>query len=494
MLKPLYNKLVPKRDQRLMTYRNISEVTVPTLFPPDGYEEGSAVLKHPANSAPARSINQLAGKLTLALFPPQGHFFVCDVDDQVRKSFVDEKASNQLSQSLLAQTNAIHDYMRNRILYHRLYETLRYILVGGNICIHVTEDTQMRLLPMNSYAVKRHPDGTVMYAIIKETYYDPGDIMAEEVVETESELYTGIQSIRFSDGTRGTRVTQVLHKDGDDKGIIVTQHEYVKDACPYIFPVGTLLPSFDYGSSLCEDYIGDIRSSEGLTQNMLDFAAAASFIVFLVKPGATSVQALRNAHNLQFLSGNPEDVGTLQIGKLQDFQVVANLYDTLKRGLSSGFAETSAIQRSGERVTASEIDKLSQSLETSLGGLYSLLAASLQVPLVSIVQHQMIAKQLLPPMPADAMSIKITGGYEALGKGHDADRLMLFGERCATVQQAAPYVQWDQWVAQYEQSLGLSKLSKDAGTVQEEQQVEQANATAADVVSKAAPGLMPSGG
>ena len=38
----------------------------------------------------------------------------------------------------------------------------------------------------------------------------------------------------------------------------------------------------DYGRSYCEEFIGDLKSLEGLTEAMVEAAAATSKVVFLV--------------------------------------------------------------------------------------------------------------------------------------------------------------------------------------------------------------------
>jgi hypothetical protein len=44
----------------------------------------------------------------------------------------------------------------------------------------------------------------------------------------------------------------------------------------------------DYGRSYVEEYLGDLISLEGLMKSIVQFAAAASKILFLVKPNATT--------------------------------------------------------------------------------------------------------------------------------------------------------------------------------------------------------------
>ena len=69
---------------------------------------------------------------------------------------------------------------------------------------------------------------------------------------------------------------------------------------------------------------------------------------------------------------------------------------------------------------------LSQELETALGGLYSLLASELQMPLVKRLTTTLGKKKKLPKLPEDLVQPVIITGVEALGRGNDLQRLDSF--------------------------------------------------------------------
>lgn len=64
-------------------------------------------------------------------------------------------------------------------------------------------------------------------------------------------------------------------------------------------------------------------------------------------------------------------------------QIAKMTADAIESRLSYAFMLNSAVQRSGERVTAEEIRYVANELEDTLGGIYSILSQELQLPLAN---------------------------------------------------------------------------------------------------------------
>ena len=69
-----YNKLEGKRERYLDRAREVSELTIPALLPPEGFTS-STDLYTPYQSVGARGVNNLASKLLMLLLPPNVPFF-----------------------------------------------------------------------------------------------------------------------------------------------------------------------------------------------------------------------------------------------------------------------------------------------------------------------------------------------------------------------------------------------------------------------------------
>ena len=126
----------------------------------------------------------------------------------------------------------------------------------------------------------------------------------------------------------------------------------------------------DYGRGRVEEFIGDLRSLDGLSQALVEGASVASKVVFLVSPSATTKPGtLAKAGNGAIIQGRPEDVGVVQVGKTADFATAANLAATIERRILEAFLVMNI--RNAERVTAEEVRLTQLELEQSLGGLFS---------------------------------------------------------------------------------------------------------------------------
>jgi hypothetical protein len=95
----------------------------------------------------------------------------------------------------------------------------------------------------------------------------------------------------------------------------------------------------------------------------------------------------------------------------------------IKKDLSLAFMLNSALQRDGERVTAEEIRFMANELDTSLGGIYSTMSQELQLPFVNVLVHRMTMQRRLPQLPTKMIRPVVTTGVEAIGRGHDLDKL-----------------------------------------------------------------------
>ena len=78
----------------------------------------------------------------------------------------------------------------------------------------------------------------------------------------------------------------------------------------------------DYGRCFVEELLGDLRSLEGLSQAIVEGAAAAAKVLFIVNPnGTTRIRTIAKAENTAIIEVNRQDVSVLQIDKFNDFRV-----------------------------------------------------------------------------------------------------------------------------------------------------------------------------
>ena len=262
----------------------------------------------------------------------------------------------------------------------------------------------------------------------------------------------------------------------------------------------------DYGRGYVEEYYGDLVSLEGLTQAIVEGSAASAKVLFLVNPnGVTKQQTLTDSPNGAVRAGNADDVSIIQVQKSGDFQVAFSTIESISSRLSYAFLLNSAVQRSGERVTAEEIRYMANELEAALGGVYSILSLEFQLPLVKTLMHRLEKQRRIPSLPKGTIRPAITTGLEALGRGNDLNKLDLFLQGAAQTigpEGLISRINVADYLTRRATALGIDSkgLIKSEEEIQQEQQqqqeamMQQAMAgTGMDMATEAVKGVMKNG-
>ncbi|NVH64737.1 hypothetical protein HQ621_27895, partial [Pseudomonas simiae] len=217
--------------------------------------------------------------------------------------------------------------------------------------------------------------------------------------------------------------------------------KFKKDRLPYQALRMVRVDNEDYGRGYVEEFLGDLKSLEGLSQALVESAAASSKVVFMVRPNAvTRKKDLSLTRNGDIITGSAEDVTVLQAQKQYDLQVVEKSIAKLEERMSYAFLLHTAIQRDAERVTAQEIRYMAEQLETAMGGIYSLLSQEFQLPLVAILMKRMEQSNEIPTLPKGTVQPTIITGIEALGRGNDLQKLREFVAEIGNLAQINPQV------------------------------------------------------
>src|SRR5260221_3036582 len=179
------------------------------------------------------------------------------------------------------------------------------------------------------------------------------------------------------------KVKWVVYQEWDNVYVTDSYGEYSEEDFEYFALRCNVISGEDYGRANCEEYLGDLMSLEGLTQAIVEFAAACARVIPLVNPaGLTNIDDVAGAANGQYIPGRKDDITMASLDKFADFQVASRAAEAMEMRLSFAFLLNSAVQRNAERVTAEEIRYVAGELEQAIGGIYSLLNRELQLPLV----------------------------------------------------------------------------------------------------------------
>ncbi len=423
-----YRQLETDRQPYLDRARQASKLTIPYLMPEEGHK-GSSKLPTPYQAMGSRGVNNTSAKLLLTLFPPNSSFFRLAVDDFTLAEMTQargmrgevEKALNSIERAMMAE-------IEGSTMRVGLHEALKQLVVVGNVLIYLPKEGGIRVFRLDRFVVRRDPMGNVLEIIVLENLApdsvpdEINEMLGSDTAPDKSrspddtiELFT---CIKLVDGKFE------VFQEVNGKIVPGSEGSYPTDKSPWIPLRWSRIDGENYGRSHCDDYIGDLTSLEGLSKAIVEGSAVAARVVPLVNPnGVTDEDDLAKAENFEFVSGVADDVTFLQVAKFADFTIAERAAQAIEQRLSFAFMLNTAIQRGGERVTAEEIRYMAGELEDALGGVYSILTQELQLPLVSRLMHTMTQANKLPKLPKGAVTPTITTGVEALGRGHDLNKL-----------------------------------------------------------------------
>ena len=344
---PQYEALNIIKDSLDGTWKDCAELTLPYIFPEEDMDE-SEIMASPYNSLGPSAVNALAAKLLLALIPPTGPFFRLIPEDKVTEGLAEEELA-QLDMELGDVEQQVVEELNLQGLRVPLYEALKLLVVTGNAMLYKTK-IGLKVFSPHQYVVKRDFVGNLTEILIKErmSYVSlPNKVKKqleseEEIDSTDSPEDKDIKLKNVNVYTRCTKSGTDKFKTWQEiKGVIIdgSFKEYTDKTLPYIALRWSTVNNEDYGRGLVEQYLGDLRSLEGLTQTIVEGSGIAAQFIFGLRPGSTlNVEDLNNAQNGEFVLGDLErEVSVLQVNKGPDLQVPMQMIQDIQGRLSKAF-------------------------------------------------------------------------------------------------------------------------------------------------------------
>ncbi len=427
-----YDRLARDRAQFLNTAVDCSELTLPYLITEDlkPHPNHKKIIT-PWQSVGAKVVVTLAAKLMLALLPPQTTFFKLQVRDDKLGEDIPPEVKSELDLSFSKMERMIMDYIaasNDRVVIH---QALKHLIVGGNALIFM-DKTGLKNFPLNRFVVNRDGNGNVLEIVTKELIdrrvldfelpepqpNRPNDQGTASSNGDDIEVYTCVKLDKQSG-------RWVWYQEVDDMIIPGTRSTAPKNASPWLVLRFNTVDGEDYGRGRVEEFLGDFKSLEGLSQALVEGAAAASKVLFLVSPSSTTKpKTIAEAGNGAIVQGRPDDVSVIQVGKTADFQTASQMAQTIERRLSDAFLTLNV--RQAERVTAEEVRLTQLELEQQLGGIFSLLTVEFLIPYLNRTLLVLQRSKEIPTIPKDLVRPQIVAGVNALGRGQDRESLTQF--------------------------------------------------------------------
>ena len=426
-----YNYLTSDRSQFLDTAVQCSKLTLPYLISDDlTVKTNHRTLITPWQSVGAKAVVTLAAKLMLALLPPNTTFFKLQIREDKLGEDIPKEVKSDLDLSFSKMERMIMDYIAassDRVVIH---QALKHLIVGGNALVFMGKDG-LKNYPLNRYVVNRDGNGNVLEIVTKELISrqvlgeelptpQPNDVAGKKTGSDgdDVEVYTCVKL----DSKSGR---WVWYQEADDKILPNSRSTAPKNASPWLVLRFNTVDGEDYGRGRVEEFIGDLRSLEGLSQALVEGSAAAAKVVFLVSPSSTTKpKTIAQAGNGAIVQGRPEDVAVIQVGKTADFSTAANMAQGLERRIGEAFMQLNI--RQSERTTAEEVRLTQMELEQQLGGIFSLLTIEFLIPYLNRTLLVLQRSKEIPNIPKDLVRPSIVAGVNALGRGQDRESLTQF--------------------------------------------------------------------
>ena len=432
-----YAKLASDRTIFLDTARDCSALSIPYLLTPTGLVNGQK-LPTPWQSIGAKGVNVMASKLMLSLFPVTATFFKLQINDGKLASNPDLDATikSEIDLSLSKMERVVMQNIaesQDRVVLH---QAMKHLIVTGNVLVYMGSKG-VKLYPLDRFVVVRDGEGQPTEILTVESIdrqFLPEQFQQEKKVVNHTGDNGSTPSIDVNVGEGEAAVyTWAKLKDGQWRwrqevdGEIVPESEgkAPKSTSPWLPLRFNVVDGEDYGRGRIEEYLGDLKSLEGLMQAMVEGSAAAAKVIFLVSPSATvKPSVLAKAGNGAIIPGRADDVTAVQVQKQADFASAYQMITQLVQRLSEAFLILTV--RQSERTTAEEIRATQQELNEQLGGIYGNLTAELLRP---YLQRKLFILQRsgdLPKLPKGVVYPTVVAGIEGIGRGQDRESLMMF--------------------------------------------------------------------
>ena len=482
-----YSELSTARQQFLDVAITCADLTLPYLMKQDNDNSNHKPLRTPWQSIGAKSVSTLASKLMLALLPPQTTFFKLQVREENLGEEFDPAIKTELDLAFGKIERLVMDHVNasdDRVVVH---QAVNHLIVAGNSLIFMGKEG-LKNFPLNRYVVDRDGDGHIIEIVTKELINR--ELVKGQIPESKPNQvsaggglngYTGVttQDVEIYTHVKFDKKNSkwIWHQECEGKKLAGSQSSAPKKASPWLPLRFNTFDGEMYGRGRVEQFLGDLKSLEGLSQALVEGSAAAAKVVFLVSPSSTTKpQTIANAGNGAIVQGREGDVSVIQVGKTADFRTAFEMATTLGNRISEAFLVMNV--RQSERTTAEEVRLTQMELETQLAGLFSLLTIEFLKPYLERTMLVLQRSGQLPRLPKNLVRPAIVAGVNALGRGQDRESLIMFITTIAQTmgpEAIQKYISPEEYIKRLATSQGIDLLNlvKSQQIVQQEQAAAQ---------------------
>ena len=484
-----FRTLDGRRQYRIDLARKCASLTIPSVLPPRGWTEDTA-LPQPYSSIASRGVTAMASRMLSALMP---------LNDTPFFKFAlktGAEATPEIKSYLETLSYQVYNKIVSNNLRETIFQALQHLIIVGDVMTVMDDDFSFKNLRCDQYTVQRNVHGKVIELIHLE--YIPIDPLEESAYQA------GTSGLEYRRGYKTIYCQYVLNEDGsgwygrkeDEDGEVVMEGEY--KVLPLIPLRWYGIIGENYGRSHCEDILGDLTSLENYTQAHIEGMAAASTFWIGVDPGGlTEIDDIASANNGTFVPAKQQDVFCISPANTLNPQIASTqgAVQEMRTEVAEAFLMTRGALPTGDRVTATAVRMIGSELETVLGGAFSSIARDLMEPIVKRAVFIMLDTGDIDERMTEqfydkdgTLNIEIVTGLQALSKDSDLQKLMQMGEMVRNLPpQALQTFRWDAYSKALISSLGFDPRMwvKSEEEIMQEQQMAQQQAMQMQVQQQA---------
>lgn len=472
-----------ERATYLEQFEKYAKWTIPALFPEEFNFQAEAQVDY--QSFGAQAVNNLANKIVTTLFHPVRPFF--------RAKAPEAYLSNPKvdTENIESQLTALEKKCMERFAERdgRTAMTLltQLLIVTGNGLLNTRAKDKYRVFSYRDYDATFDTWGNMAHCVVREwtnvnmlsaehakicldNGKDPNDMV---------QVFTGVRRIAMG--------YYLVWQEIEDYKILSDGYGvYSEDTVPWKPQRLMAMPNRHAGIGLVEQFAGDFHRLSKLALADLDILAIITNVVTLVKPGSkTKVADLVSAEPGSYIPGVEGDLHSHMHDMRNQSDFVDKKSQEVIRRLSQVFLLNSNVIRDAERVTAEEVRYIAQELDQVHGGMYSMLARSLQRPLAIDLMRD------VSPAFKDFTPLIITG-LESLSRMSELDSYRGFIQDISAIGQAlqgpqAGWINLEKVTTKFASGWGIDKT--DVMFTPQEKEAEEQRLLQIQAKAAAAAGL-----